>query len=94
MPGPVAARAHRVAFNCFERVARQYAVDVSDLWDRKEVPVVHSFNPGPMSGVPVPQPSTTIPVVSMYGNYGNPAGDGHGPPSDSPEFHKNYFISE
>jgi hypothetical protein len=34
MTGPVAERAHRVAFNCFQKVARLYAIDVSDLWNR------------------------------------------------------------
>jgi hypothetical protein len=34
MNGVVAERAHRVAFNCFQEVARLYVVDVSDLWNR------------------------------------------------------------
>ncbi len=40
MKGPVAERAHRVAISCFENVARQHDVDVSDLWDRKEPSVI------------------------------------------------------
>ena len=34
MNGIVAERAHGVAFNCFQEVARRYAVDISDLWNR------------------------------------------------------------
>jgi hypothetical protein len=43
MKGPVAERAHRIALNCFESLARRYAVDISDLWNRRELPVVRQL---------------------------------------------------
>jgi hypothetical protein len=88
MQGPVAARAHRIAFNCFEKVARQYAVDVSDLWDRKEAPVIQHFNSDQVPGIPVPQPS----AASAYGSYNTTTGVNHPPQPEPPGYHKNYFM--
>jgi hypothetical protein len=43
MKGPVSERAHRIALSCFEGLARRYAVDISDLWNRREVSVVRQL---------------------------------------------------
>jgi hypothetical protein len=48
MKGPVAERAHRIALSCFEGLARRYAVDISGLWNRRELPVVQQ----PVSNTP------------------------------------------
>jgi len=94
MQGPVAARAHRIAFNCFERVARQYGVDVSDLWDRKEAPMIRDFHSDPVPGVRVPQPPTTTAgaAASTYGGYNTTTGTNPAPHSEGSGFHPSYFT--
>ncbi|EMD64151.1 hypothetical protein COCSADRAFT_171218 [Bipolaris sorokiniana ND90Pr] len=94
MQGPVAARAHQIAFDCFERVARQYGVDVSDLWDRKEASVIRDFHSDPVPDVRVPRPSTTTAAApaSTYGGYNTTTGVNPAPHSEGPGFHQSYFT--
>jgi hypothetical protein len=76
MTGPVAKRAHRVAFNCFQKVARLYGVDVSDLWNRIDraaegpvvrqsgcdtnVGIVAAVQSGPFTPVSTPGPGFAV----------------------------------
>ena len=94
MQGPVAARAHRIALKCFEGLARQYAVDVSELWERKETQAVRTSDADHGLSIPVAQPSMAISVATTYGTYSATAGATHHPHSEVPGFHKDYFMPE
>jgi len=99
MKGPVAERAHRVAFNCFESVARRHAVDISDLWNRTAAPVVRQPISHTRGSVPVPAPSgafqapTAIPGASTRAAYGTTmAGAAFTPHSEAPNFDAGYYM--
>ncbi|KAF1829453.1 hypothetical protein BDW02DRAFT_509885 [Decorospora gaudefroyi] len=68
MKGPVAERAHRVALNCFQTVARRYSIDVSDLWGRAtEAPAARNSVSDNNAGVATA--ATSTPDVSAYAAY-------------------------
>jgi len=100
MKGPVAERAHRVAFNCFESVARRHTVDISDLWNRTAAPVVRQPIRNTRGSVPVPAPSnafgqapTAIPAASARASYGTTmTGAAFPPHSEAPNFDAGYYI--
>ncbi|CAA9959843.1 fungal specific transcription factor domain containing protein [Pyrenophora teres f. maculata] len=100
MKGPVAERAHRVAFNCFESVARRHAVDISDLWNRTATPVVRQPISNTRGSVPVPVPSgafgqapTSVPAASACAAYGTTMTGATFPPhSEAPNFDAGYYM--
>ncbi|RMZ71279.1 c6 transcription factor [Pyrenophora seminiperda CCB06] len=99
MKGPVAERAHRVAFNCFESVARRHAVDISDLWNRTAAPVVrqpHSHTRGSVPGPAPPgafgQASAAIAAASSRAAYGTMTGAAFPPHSEAPNFDAGYYM--
>jgi hypothetical protein len=102
MKGSVAERAHRIAFNCFQIVARRYAVDVSDLWNRTTAgPLVRQSASDTNAGVAAPALSsprtlalTSIPEDPAYVAY-DAATDGAAflPHHGVPTFDETYYMT-
>ena len=93
MQGPVAERAHRVALNSFKDVARQYAVDVSDLWGRREVSMVRDSRLDHHLNAAGAEASTTMPGVSTYGAHSTSTDATYSSHSQPPMFHKTHYMS-
>ncbi|KAA8619196.1 fungal specific transcription factor domain containing protein [Pyrenophora tritici-repentis] len=99
MKGSVAERAHRVAFNCFESVARRHAVDISDLWNRTAAPVVRQPVSNTRVSVPAPVPSgafgqapTVIPAASAPAYGTTMTGATFPPHSEASNFDAGYYV--
>ncbi len=83
MKGPVAERAHRVAIGCFESLARQYEVDISDLSNRKRSSVmrqsVSNIRAGPSPNLSTQSSSIGQASGSIPGAYNQATHCGAGP---------------
>ncbi|KNG50064.1 fungal specific transcription factor domain-containing protein [Stemphylium lycopersici] len=91
MQGSVAECAHRVALNSFENVARQYAVDVSDLWGLREASIVRDLRLDHHLSAAVAKASTTMPGVSAYGTHSTSIDVTHSSDSQPPMFHETHM---